>query len=706
MAGPGGAGAEPGGDGGTLAGCAANSPTSIGGSPAHVVSTTNGGPASGYDCTFNVATQALTGAYGTASEIGWQGNAQGVVTCLGGTFFVQDGINQNFGFGIYNGAPTTWTDADGYLPAQVTTFRRAGAIVSITEFADKVVLGGRDYVAVYSRVAVRNPTDRVVMANPQASSGLVPLNSAPSAVDPGASVVHDFVVAVDRFGNDYPWPTAEALAADGSLDHHYAHMRSFWTGQLSTIAGITVPDPALADAYKSGFIYTQIARSGNALNTGVNGYGSEYSHDVVGILANLFTQGAFADAHALLLEARNVVGSQGQYVDGTWTYAWPWAIYLMKTGDLNFVKQNFSSEGPMGAGQPSIEDTADAIATDRTGPSGIMESTSDIDFEGYWTTDNFEALLGLAAYRYLAQSLGDGAEAAWATDQYDSLLSASNQTLDATISQYGLDYLPCSMLEPNTANTCANPEDANWMSPFGRWAWDGSLFGAALSGPGATMIDATYAHGFQGLKGSLPPNTFGGFPIEYYYSTAYNVGYGSPGLASNSYRDQGILSYQFMIENDQSGPYSWWESSTAPATSPWIGNHPSAGQGSSPHAWGMSQANKVLLDSLVAQRSDGALVVGRGVPSQWIGHGVPISVTNFPTTNGKRLSLDIDSSGRSVTLTLRGQLPTGEVLFELPSFTNNIASTSSGSVNQGSGTIILAPLTRRVTVRLRTAGGH
>jgi len=104
------------------------------------------------------------------------------VTCLGGTFFVQDGINRNFGFGIYDGAPMTWADAGGYLPAQVTTFRISGATVSITEFADKVVLGGDSYVAVYSRVAVDNATAHVVVADPAPSAGLVALNTAPDTV--------------------------------------------------------------------------------------------------------------------------------------------------------------------------------------------------------------------------------------------------------------------------------------------------------------------------------------------------------------------------------------------------------------------------------------------------------------------------------------------------------------------------------------------
>jgi len=684
---------------GTLAGCGPGAPSARAGG--------GGGPAKRFDCTYDAATQALTGADGTASAIGWEGNAQGVVTCLGGTFFVQDGTDRNFGFGIYDGAPTTWDDADGYLPAQVTTFHRPGATVAITEFADRVVLGGAPYVVVYSRVAVHDPTGRTVRADPDPSPGLVPLDDVPDAVKAHATADHDYAVAVDRFGRDVPWPSDATLVAAGGFDRHFAHMRSFWNGQLAGIAGVSVPDASLDDAYRSGFISTQIARSGDHLDTGVNNYQSEFSHDVVGILAGLFTEGDFSDAHALLLEARNVVGSQGQYPDGTWTYAWPWAIYLLKTGDIAFVRRSFSSEGPMGASQPSIEDTAHAIARARTGPGGIMGTTDDVDTDGYWTVDDFEALTGLAAYGYLAQRLGDTTEAVWASVQYASLLAATNATLQQTIQHFGLDYLPCSMLEPNTADRCANPEDANWAATFqfGKWAWDAQLFGEPVSGPGIDLIDATYAYGFGRLQGMLPAGTYGGFPSDY-YSSAYDAGYGSWGLASAGHRDQGILGYQFMIADDQSGPYSWWESSGPPATgSPWTGTHPGSGQGSSPHAWGIAEADKVLLDSLVAQRSDGALVVGRGVPTQWLGRGMTTAVTNFPTTDGGRVDVRISSTGTAVTLDVSGAATPAPVLFELPAFTGGVAATTAGTVDPAAGTVSLPPGTRQVTVTLGTPAG-
>ena len=75
-------------------------------------------------------------------------------------------------------------------------------------------------------------------------------------------------------------------------------MSAYWNGQLSQLAQIRqLPDRQLIDAYRPGFIYTQITRAGTHLKTGVNGYDKEYSHDVVGILANMLTQGFIDRRH-------------------------------------------------------------------------------------------------------------------------------------------------------------------------------------------------------------------------------------------------------------------------------------------------------------------------------------------------------------------------------------------------------------------------
>jgi hypothetical protein len=417
-------------------------------------------------------------------------------------------------------------------------------------------------------------------------------------------------------------------------------------------------------------------------------------------LANLFTQGYTTGAHALLDRARYVSGNQPQYFDGVWTYPWVWAIYLLKTGDLSFVKANFATEGPGGKTEPSIEDTEHVIAADRTGPGGIMQETNDIDANGYWTIDNYEALMGLWAYHWLALQVGDASEASWAGSQYSSLLAATNKTLSATISANHLNYLPCSMVEPNTDNRYVNAEDANWAAPFlfGRWAWDGYLFGAPLSGPGVSLIDATYKYGFGRLAGLLPANTFGGYPTQY-WSTAYNAGYGEWAWPARTTGTRGSCRTSSWCPTPRAGRTHGGKASSSRTPA-----HRGPARIRRPAmAWGMANANMVLLDSLAAQRSDGSLIVGRGVPGSWVRDGQVISLANFPATGGRHLGPSIRISGGSVTLSLTGDQPSGPVLFQLPSFVGNIAHASAGTVDEKTGTVTVAPTVRSVTVTLTHA---
>ena len=83
---------------GSLAGLASSEPTATAAPADASPSTPGSGPASKYDCalTNRPADVAFTGTDGTASEIGWEGNKQGVVTCLGGVFLIQDVLYENY----------------------------------------------------------------------------------------------------------------------------------------------------------------------------------------------------------------------------------------------------------------------------------------------------------------------------------------------------------------------------------------------------------------------------------------------------------------------------------------------------------------------------------------------------------------------------------------------------------------------------------
>jgi len=143
-----------------------------------------------YSCAPNgpAGSQTVYGTFGDASVLGWTGNHQAVPACLGGSFFVISGgqpgsgattpvTGTTYGYGVYDDSTTTWTNADGYLPALVTTFDRDGARISITNFGDKVTVGGHAYVAIYSRAQVTNPTGQALSIDPLGLGGADPAES-------------------------------------------------------------------------------------------------------------------------------------------------------------------------------------------------------------------------------------------------------------------------------------------------------------------------------------------------------------------------------------------------------------------------------------------------------------------------------------------------------------------------------------------------
>ena len=124
-----------------LTGCGGRSASGVGltrhlSAPTHPgppVITTGRGPASCYDCTLNGSTGAFTGAFGSDSATGWEGNGQSIVARPAGTFLVQDGICQDYGFGNYVGVPTTSGDADGLpVPPRSPASSDPGAEMPIT----------------------------------------------------------------------------------------------------------------------------------------------------------------------------------------------------------------------------------------------------------------------------------------------------------------------------------------------------------------------------------------------------------------------------------------------------------------------------------------------------------------------------------------------------------------------------------------------
>jgi hypothetical protein len=659
--------------------------------------------------------------------IGWEGNYYAPFAYLSGAYFAR-GVPAHFtqgsttfcgamySFDVYKyglaagQAPPPgsvhWTMADGYLPAMTTSFTRNDVAISITDFADRQIIGGTPVELAYTRVRVTNhgSSAETVPAG-QSGPGLVTLNQAPDTVAPGATASHDFVAAVDTFGAPAPLPGPDALTPgpghDGALsyDRAYAHMTAYWNQRLSVIPKLSLPNVTLPDtgglanpgdaienAYKAAFVYTRIVQTGKSPFSGANNYDWLLNHDVPGILANRFAQGDFTDARNLLLAGRiseqpgfDEIGANW-YWDGLWKTPVAWADYLEATGDVAFVATYFhddaSAPSQWGPSLYTMMHTDYLSQLDAS--THYLQASGDNDSGGTWLFDDESALAGLAAYKYIAARIGDTAEAQWAAGAYTSLLTATNAGLAANEQANSFDFLPCEVNQPVTADRCNTASDANWdgSNLWGQNVWDiflqGGQLGGILGDPSQT--DKLFRMGFSRLQGSVPYPSFGAYSG---YSTAHNTGYAAAALYGSQYRDLPITSYAWQLATTTGGPNAWWEANGSPPDpgNPWAGSHAAPEFGAIPYAWPMAGQTQTLLQALVAQglmSAEGpggsfsyrtALYVGRGVPDAWVIPGQDISVSNLTSsysvstgrraTYGVRIEVGADRGDRLVRVTLR-----------------------------------------------------
>ncbi|GIH15290.1 NEW3 domain-containing protein [Rugosimonospora africana] len=711
--------------------------------------------------------------YGFANEsaIGWQGNYYAPLAYLSGAYFAR-GVPTHYvagkttycgamySFNVYNyglaagKAPApgsvTWSMSGGYLPALTTSFSRAGADISITDFANQQKVDGAEVELVYTRITVHNTTSGILdVPSGQSGPNLVSLDDHADTVAAGATVTHDFVAAVDTFNTTGTLPTAAALAGVASYDDAFGHMSAFWNNQLKDIprlslpnltlpnTGLANPGDAIDNAYKAAFVYTRIVQVGEAQFSGANNYDSLLNHDVPSILANRLELGDYADAQNLLLTARVSEASnfneQGAnwYWDGPWKTPATWGQYLEVTGDTSFVNTYFhddaSGPSPWGPSLYTLMHT-DYLAQ-LSSTTHYLRTSGDNDSSGTWLFDDEAALAGLASYKYITTRIGNTAEAQWADGAYTSLLNATNAGLSANEQANGFKYLPCEVNVPSTADRCNTKNDANWAGSnlWSQNVWDIMLAGGTLGGVlgDQAQTDNLYTMGMSRLQGSgVPFPSFGAYSG---YSVALNTGYAAGGLYGTQYRDLALTSYAWQIQNTTGGPNAWWEANgSAPdPNNPWAGSHAAPQFGAVPYVWPMASQTQTLVQALAAPglvsttNPDGtfdyhtALYVGRGIPDAWLVPGQHIDIDNLTSsydvksgarkTYGVDISVLSDRGDRVVTVNLPGKLPSDDVRVQLPSLASaGVKSVTGGAYDPATQTVTVA--SNHPSVRIRLGG--
>ncbi|WP_035778824.1 FIVAR domain-containing protein [Butyrivibrio sp. MC2013] len=656
-------------------------------------------------------------ASGLVASFGWEGDLNAPIAYIDGSYRLRDRGDLMVSFGVRDiPGKISWYNAEGYLPAFVSEYSKDGLDVKVENFAVKHELDGNDYEVAYSRMTVTNTTDEK-KALPVVSSTLTPINdAAENAVyaEAGETVVRDYAIYADRFDGDYDYPEDETLLTFGSLDENYDLMRDYWNNRLEPLAEITeLPNKELINAYKAGFIYTLLIRDDvkNAdgtvtkeLHVGENGYDIMFDHDTIGIVAALLTIGDFTYAKEYL----GTLPAKLQYDDAKWKYSWPFALYLDKTGDLDFIIQEYET---IKANTHMVESDRDMSA------GGIIKKTDAIDSHGYWLIDNWSALTGLTTYGYLCDKLYEAtadekymAESKWADELYADLLASVEKTQKAMREKYDYPYLSIDMNLPTENSARGDVRDGNWASMFlfGRWAWDGYLYGADQEGSDMiALIDDTYAHGFD-RRSTVSDSiyNFGGYPHGY-YSSAYNAGYGSSALRGEAYRDAGIKAYEFMIDKSMSGPFGWWEGVNYPnSASPWDRDHAAGGGGSCQHMWGQSTATKVLFDSLIAEKSGDKIIIGRGIPAEWTTQGKVTEIKDVSVCGGKKTGYRLEGGEDKITISFTGDVLDVPYSAELIAIKDNIAEVLADGVrlvdgiDRAAGTVMVPQGTKTLVIEL------
>lgn len=649
--------------------------------------------------------------------LGWEGDKDAPIVYVDGSYKLRGNGDKVISFYdryLSNGS-VNWYCKEDYLPCWVSEFEADGFKWSISNFCDKLTLGGKDFVIMYTRVVLENISGKDKKV-PSFSKELTSLVEIPEKVSDGETVTLDFCVGADRFGGDYPYPTSDELRQAGDFDRHYEHMKNYWNGRLGNIVNIEkIPAEysELINAYKAGYIYTMIISDGYELHVGENGYDRVFDHDVIGILATLLELGHtehFADYADTILQ--NI-----QYPDAAWKFSWPFALYLLKTEDYDTIIQYWNDNN----GNDGIKSNTHKIEKERViysesikdkngDVARIMKKTDAIDSNGYWTVDNYSSLLGLTTYAYLCQKLYDKysdeeykTELQWAQEEYQSLLASVEAVLRYTMDKYSLTYIPISMEMPNELSERKNVLDANWASvyEFGRWDWDGYVFGADKDVFMNELLDDTYEYILNAKKDALPsPYTMGGYTGV---SSGYNAGYYAAALSGEKYRTYGIEAYMWLLNNGMSCPYGTWECViNSTDNSLWNRKACTEGWGSCQHMWGQSMNTKVLLDSLICEKADGTVIIGRGVPEKWTADGEGIAVSNFLCENGKRIGFIITAKEKEITVTLTGDaLEKSTVSVELPVLVNNIADAAGADdYSNAQGKVTIPVGVREVKITL------
>ena len=618
-----------------------------------------------------------------------------------------------------------WYLREGFLPVPVSEWAAGPIDVTIQHFSDRILQDTA--TAVYTRVELRNRSQQNVDAilhvganeefavplSGHASSSAKDQPAYPCRLAPGESAVREFV----SLANGEASPAQ--LASGGGYDAHYDAMKRYWLGRMEPLAHpVALPSPGLADMYKALqiVVWENMVKVGRDYEihaaprtpAGLYDYDRTFSHDAPNYVDQMMREGDCDTAKRMLdssyyKDFNRPLFPDQNYLDAIGKYMLPFAEYLRVTGDLAY----FTPERRLDLQKASRNIHSARTFADPAHP-GLMSKSQDFEnwAEGgdYLLCDNWSALHGLQAYKYICDSLGETEESAWAVNEMADLNNCLNRAIEKSCASSKTAYYLGSF--DNASHLRYQENDYSWVPYSGAlstFPWGAYLKGFELGGAWKERFDASLEYALQqrDAKG-VPQGSWGTWWGHLAFGSTYNASAGVQCLFSEKYRTEAIKNVEFMAKY-QCAPYQWSEAYEFKGAGQWVGMYTPPVSYGNQDSWGYSFVKQALLQACISVKTDGTVILGRGVPDDWIFPGSVIEWANVNVNGRTTIGFRIGAQERSLELTISGDFPHGDILLNLPILRNNIASVSTGRLDLARGLLTLPRETRSVTVQLNSA---
>ena len=619
-----------------------------------------------------------------------------------------------------------WFLRDGYQPCPVSVWHAENIRVKIQHFA--VRNQDNTGTLIYSSIDLENQESEkkdikfLINASPKIH---LPLMTEPDfygtdsmeyqiSLKPGALFHAEFVSHV----------CGEALEPEkpeiyGTFEENYKRMAEANNLHIKNTAHpVCLPENGIADMYKAiqiqlwNYVVEKDGECQIRSNAGnparIQSYDRPFPHDVPNFVDQFIREGDYELAKQILssdsyrkMNSSDIQDWDGlNYMDTIGKFMLPYAQYLQNTGDEAYFDEDmmdFLKEAARNIHRLRVYDDAEH--------EGLMKKGEDFenwsDDGDYLLADNWAALHGLQAYHYIVDRMGREEEKAWVEAEMDSLNDALNKAIRKSMERRNEDYYLGAFDDVAYQRYIAG-SFYSWVpysAGLATFPWGAELQGMKLGGVWKEKFDAAleYALEQRDLR-MLPEGSWGAWWSKVTYGSVYNASAGVQCLYSEKHRTEAIKNVEFLYEN-QCAPFVWSEAFESKGKNQWAGMYLPQESYGNYEGWGSSFIKQAILQACVSARTDGTVILGRGIPDEWLQKGDCIAWKHVNVNDGRVIDFAIETKKEGIKVKIEGDYPKGDIILDLPLLRNQKVRTSVGEVLEN-GTVKVRADVREFVVTL------